>query len=186
MTVWAGVDVGGPRKGFHVAVVGGDRLLALERAEGAADVVAAVERCALTAVDSPRMTALAGQSARECERMLAREICGIRWTPDAETVLGGNPYYEWIRRGLALYRALAAAALEAIECFPTASWTRWGGRRGKHSRARWSARVLAQQGLADVPGRLNQDWRDAIGAALTARAHSQGLTQELGEIVVPL
>jgi hypothetical protein len=36
-----------------------------------------------------------------------------------------------------------------------------------------------------VPERLSQDDRDAIGAALTARAHGQGETESFGAIVVP-
>lgn len=185
MTLWAGVDVGARAKGFHLAVV--DQRALVERANFTEipALVDAVRECDLVAVDSPRTCARPGETARDCERLLARAVCGIRWTPDEATVLADNHYYEWIRHGLALYRALADAGVPAIECFPTASWTRWGGPRGHETRARWSARVLLGHSLADVPERLNQDWRDAIGAALTARAHARGLTQELGEIVVP-
>jgi hypothetical protein len=40
-------------------------------------------------------------------------------------------------------------------------------------------------GLANVPARTNQDQRDAIAAAMTARQHSLALTETIGEIVVP-
>jgi predicted nuclease with RNAse H fold len=183
---WGGVDVGA-RKGFHVAIVDGERLHGHGQHREVEGVIDAVRACDLVAVDSPRTCALPGKTRRDCERRVLREVpCGIRWTPDEATVRGDNPYYEWIRRGLDLYRALADAQIPAIECFPTASWTRWGGSRNSASRARWSASVLERQGLASVPRRLNQDWRDAIGAALTARAHTAGLTEEFGEIVVPL
>lgn len=33
---------------------------------------------------------------------------------------------------------------------------------------------------------MNQDARDAIGAAITAKLHSVGQTESFGEIVVPL
>jgi predicted nuclease with RNAse H fold len=97
----------------------------------------------------------------------------------------GNPYYEWIRHGLELYEALEAAGLPAIECFPTASWTRWAGRRGSTGRARWSAAALTARGLDGLPRRLGQDGRDAIGAALTGRCRDQGRWEAFGRIVVP-
>lgn len=183
---WAGVDVGGRRKGFHLAAADETRVLALGRAP---DVAGAVEwlaqrRPSLIAVDSPRTTARAGERTRDCERRLAREICGIRWTPDEQTVRSGNPYYEWVVHGLELYEALVVAGLPAVECFPTASWTRWGGRRGAASRAAWSRATLAGL-VAGLPERGGQDARDAIGAALTARAADLGRAEALGEILVP-
>jgi predicted nuclease with RNAse H fold len=187
VTHWAGVDVGGARKGFHVAVIDEQRLLYLDRSIRPGDVCRSAEGSMLVAVDAPRTCARAGESVRDSERRLVREVrCGIRWTPDEQTVRSGNPYYGWIRHGLELYDALAAGGFHAVECFPTASWTRWGGARSCEPRARWAGRVLATVELADLPTRMNQDCRDAIGAALTARAHTYGLTERLGEIVVPL
>ena len=106
-------------------------------------------------------------------------MCGIRFTPDLEQ-LSGNPYYEWIRHGLELYEALAAAGLRAIECFPTASFTRWAGPRGDLSRAAWTRGALA---LALPHG---QDGRDAVAAALTARSAAAGRVEFFGVIAVPL
>ena len=40
-------------------------------------------------------------------------------------------------------------------------------------------------GRADVPPATNQDQRDAIAAAVTAREHTLGLTEAIGEIIVP-
>jgi hypothetical protein len=39
--------------------------------------------------------------------------------------------------------------------------------------------------VAGMPRRTNQDQRDAIAAAVTARQHTQGLTESFGAIVVP-
>jgi hypothetical protein len=39
--------------------------------------------------------------------------------------------------------------------------------------------------VTGVPERTNQDQRDAIAAAMTAQQHTRGLTQAIGEIVVP-
>jgi predicted nuclease with RNAse H fold len=184
--LWGGVDVGGRRKGFHVAQVGERRLIHLGRAATVEEAVEQLAEVRLVAVDAPRDAARDGETSRACERELARQVCGIRWTPDDASIFGGNRYYEWIVCGLELYSALAGAGVEAVECFPTASWTSWGGARAADSRARWSARTLATRGLADVPRRLNQDQRDAIAAALTAREHEHGRTRSFGEIAVPL
>jgi predicted nuclease with RNAse H fold len=186
--MWAGVDVGGRRKGFHAAVVDDARLVAGPAALPApADVVdwLAGRAVDLVAVDSPRAAAGPGTRSRAGERSLARTICGIRYTPDERRLAASPAYYEWIAHGLELYGALAAAGYAVIECFPTASWTRWAGPRRGRSRRGWSREALDARGLADAPARLNQDGRDAIGAALTARAHSRGETDAFGDIVVP-
>jgi len=184
--MWGGVDVGGRRKGFHAAVVDERRLVAgptrLATASAVLDWLE--DRATLVAVDSPCAPAPDGSSSRPEERALAAAVCGIRYTPPASALLA-SAYYEWIEHGFELYATLDAAGLAAIECFPTASWTRWAGSRGTTTRARWSAAALAALGLAGVPGRLGQDDRDAIGAALTARCRDRGRWEAFGPIVVP-
>ncbi len=186
-SVWAGVDVGGRRKGFHAALIDSQSLLAGPmRLASVAEVVAWLLSRAprLVAVDSPRSAAPNGCLSRPEERQLAREVCGIRYTP-ARALLETNAYYEWILHGFELYRGLENAALPAIECFPTASWTRWAGRRGAKTRASWSREALAGLGLAGVPTRTSQDARDAVAAAVTARCHDLGSTRSFVQIVVP-
>jgi predicted nuclease with RNAse H fold len=185
---WAGVDVGGRRKGFHVAVVD-----AAGHCTGPVNLRTPAEvrdwlahlRPEVVGLDSPLATAPVECSAREGELRLARSVCGIRWTPPAEK-LDGNPYYAWILHGLELAALLRAAGpWRVIEVFPTASWTRWAGpRRG--SRAHWSQAALDALGLSGVPGRLGQDGRDAIAAAITARLWSASGTESFDEIVVPV
>jgi predicted nuclease with RNAse H fold len=186
VAVWIGVDVGGKRKGFDVALIDGRRVLALRSRLGCGQVVDLVmaSRPAVVAIDSPRSCAPECRTARDGELRLARSICGIRWTPDARHV-HASPYYAWVLEGLALFDALATRGVGAIEVFPTASWTRWHGRRGSRSRAAWTRQGLAALGLEGVPARTNQDQRDAIAAAMTARQHSLALTETIGEIVVP-
>ena len=183
---WLGVDVGGKRKGFDVAVVDDRRLLALAGNLDRQAVIGVVDaqRPAIVAIDSPRSCAPEGHTTRAGERQLARSICGIRWTPD-ERHVRASAYYAWIAEGLAPFDALAVLGIETIEVFPTASWTRWHGARGARSRSAWSREGLAALGLEDVPPRTNQDQRDAIAAAVTARQHGQGLTETMEEIVVP-
>jgi predicted nuclease with RNAse H fold len=186
VAVWVGVDVGGQRKRFDVAVIDDRRVLALQGHLTCGQVAQIVteQRPEVVAIDSPRSCAPDGHTARDGEFQLARSICGIRWTPDARHVQA-SAYYAWILEGLALFDALAADDAEVIEVFPTASWTRWHGRRGARTRAAWTRQGVAALGLEGVPARTNQDQRDAIAAAMTARQHSLARTETMGEIVVP-
>ncbi len=185
MGPWLGVDVGGTRKRFDVALIDDHRVLELAGGLSCAEVVelAERERPTVVAIDSPRCCAQEGQTARDSERQLAKEICGIRWTPD-ESRVRTSAYYEWIVEGLKLYGALATLDPKLIEVFPTASWTRWLGKRTV-SRSVWTTRGLTTFGLEGVPARTNQDQRDAIAAAVTAQQHERGMTEAIGEIVVP-
>ena len=185
---WAGVDVGGRRKGFHCAVVSDTELLELGAARTVEDAVAwlTARRPQLVAVDSPRTPAELGERSRAGERALvAAGICNIRFTPDRAGLAGNPVYYEWIEHGFELYEACVRARLDVIECFPTASWTRWAGARAAARRSDWTHAALLATGLEGLPARLTQDERDAVGAALTARAHAHGLTENFGDIVVP-
>jgi predicted nuclease with RNAse H fold len=188
MAVWMGVDVGAERKGFDVALVDERSLIDLRGRLTLDDVLAlaAADPPMLAAIDSPGSCAPDGHTSRADERELRRVVCGIRWTPDLAEVRDGGAYYAWVRHGLSLVAALRERGLATIEVFPTASWTRWLGLRGTATRARWSREGLAALGLAGVPERTNQDQRDAIAAAVTARQHTTGLTESFGEIVVPV
>jgi predicted nuclease with RNAse H fold len=184
--MWAGIDVGGRRKGFHTALVDEGGLAAGPmRLTTAGDVLEWLlpHGPTVVAVDSPRRAAPDGQRSRACERQLARGICSLRFTPDRGR-LHGNRYYEWIVNGFELYDVLDDGPWEVVECFPTASWTRWAGTR-TGTRAAWSQRALRALALRGVPNRLSQDGRDAIAAAVTARLHAADRTDAYGEIVVP-
>ncbi|HSF04193.1 MAG TPA: DUF429 domain-containing protein [Methylomirabilota bacterium] len=182
------MDVGAAAKGFHVAMIDARGLVGgPERCLSAAEAVRLLAswQPRLVAVDSPLRPAPDGERSRPCERQFARaRICGLRFTPD-RLALRSSRYYEWILNGFALYRGLGAAGLTAIECFPTASWTRWYGPRGRAPRSQWSRAALHRLPLTGVPRRLDQDERDAIAAALTAREHDQQRTERFGDLVVP-
>jgi predicted nuclease with RNAse H fold len=183
---WMGVDVGGTRKGFHAALVDNQRLLGLRQHQSVDEVVAwvASAKPMVVAIDGPRTCAPRGRTHRPDEKQLRDAVCGIRWTP-ALDALNANPYYSWIVEGLRLYDALADQSAQVIECFPTASWTIWHGRRNGRRRSVWTREALAARELEDVPSRTNQDVRDAIAAALTARDFSRGRFETFGDIVVP-
>jgi predicted nuclease with RNAse H fold len=174
--MWAGVDVGGRAKGFHVAFVDRASGAALERCRSANDCIEALRAAAprVVAIDAPASWAPDGERSRPCERRFATtRLCGIRFTPDAAAAAARRDrYLEWIEHGLELWDACAAAGLRVIECFPTASWTAWLGPRGAHTRAAWSARgvtALIRCGMRGLDVVRNQDDRDGLAAALTAR-----------------
>ena len=179
--------MGGKRKGFDAAVIDDRRVLALKSRMTCKQVANLVitNPPTVVAIDSPRSCAPEGKTARPGELQLARSICGIRWTPDARRV-HASTYYTSILEGLALFDALAARGVEVIEVFPTASWTRWHGKQELGTRAAWSQQALTALGLDGVPARTNQDQRDAIAAAMTARQHTLALTETIGDIVVPV
>src|SRR5262245_32065702 len=138
--VWCGVDVGGHRKGFHLAAV--DATALLDASRTGLDVAGAVEWISrfsptATAVDSPICAAPTGRSSRAGERRMRHEVgCNIRPTPALEVLLARpDELYGWIANGFQLYEALEQVEIMAFECFPTASWTRWAGRRGRQTRA---------------------------------------------------
>jgi predicted nuclease with RNAse H fold len=181
-----GVDVGGKRKAFDVALIDDQRLIDVRRRQSVDDITVWVlaAKPSVVAIDSPRSGAPPGLTHRPEEKMLRDAVCGIRWTPPAEH-LEGNPYYEWIVEGLRLYDALQEVTSEVIECFPTASWTRWHGARNGRRRSAWTREALAASKLQDLPPRTNQDTRDAIAAALTARDYTRERYDPFGDIVVP-
>ncbi len=189
---WAGVDVGA-EKGFDVAVIDEDGLVAgPARLTGIPGVVRWLreQRPSVVAVDSPRSAAPDGELSRRDERDLVKaRVCGIRYTPNERALSANNTYYAWIANGFDLYAALSSARRSArwsvIECFPTATWSRLGGPKGKRSRARWSREVLDGLGLHGLPSSMNQDARDAIGAAVSARLYDENATERFGEIIVP-
>jgi predicted nuclease with RNAse H fold len=184
---WAGIDVGAA-KGFDAVALDCRGLVAgpvrLKTSEAVLDWLRTVRPCGV-AVDAPRQAAPPGERLRLGERELRRAVCGIRWTPDRRALEARPGYYGWILHGLCLYDELARHGFAAVECFPTAAWTRWAGPRGRRSRAAWSRAALAQLRLEGIPARTSQDARDAIAAALTARLHDEGRTECFGTIVVP-
>jgi predicted nuclease with RNAse H fold len=192
--VWAGVDVGGRRKGFHLAVLDYARRVSLVPVPAPDDCVEllAARSPALVAVDAPSGWAVAGARLRASERAFhAARVCGIRWTPDeAVATARTDRYYEWVEHGIELWEALASAGLPTVECFPTASWTRWVGPRSGRSRAAWSGTGLAAAaalGIGGTGAARNQDARDAVAAALTARqwALDRASVDDYEGLVVP-
>ncbi len=189
--VVAGVDVGGRRKGFDVAIARG-REVTTHRHRDADEVVRLVAGAQLVGVDAPAAWAPPGQRSRPDERAFARaRICGIRFTPDEATARARtDDYLGWIWNGLELFEALAHAHVRTAEVFPTAAWTRWIGPRGDRTRLAWTRRGwdrLQAEGLVveGVGPRPSQDAMDAVAAALVARQALAGTAESFGALVLP-
>ena len=171
---WAGVDVGGRRKGFHLAVIEGDRVTELDHYPDAATLAThliALKPQAI-GIDSPSEWAPDGQKSRPAEREFAsKKICGIRYTPDLATAQAHpGTYYEWIFNGMDLWDALRQDPHlkdRLHEVFPTASWTVWHGPRGDRKREDWSHEALMALPLQLPDVKWTQDLRDAVGAGWT-------------------
>lgn len=145
---------------------------------------------AIVALDAPASWAPPGRRSRPCEVTFARQgICRIRYAPDRATAdARGDGYDAWIEHGLELWEALRERELEVVECFPTASWTQWAGPRAGQSRTAWTLQALADlaaRGLEAVERATNQDRRDAVAAALTARQSTRHPMLVFGPLVVP-
>jgi predicted nuclease with RNAse H fold len=190
---WGGVDVGSTSKGFDAAIIHGANVVCgpqrfLEPGEAAAWLAA--HEPTIVAVDSPPDYAPRGKKLREAEReFLQKRICNIRPTPHLDVLEAHPRLYGWILNGRRLYAALNRRkkdiGWQIIECFPTATWTQIGARRGVRGRAEWSAEILRALRLNGLPNRLNQDARDALGAAHTARLFGRDECYEFRTLVVP-
>ena len=174
---WTGVDVGGRRKGFHLAVIEGDQVTELDHYPDAQTLAAHLVDLnpGAVGIDSPPEWAPDGQKSRPAEREFARRrICGIRYTPDLATAQAHpGTYYDWIFNGMELWDALRQDPHlhnRLYEVFPTASWTVWHGPRGSRKREEWSHEALLDLPLYLPDVRWTQDLRDAVGAASTVWA----------------
>lgn len=177
---WAGVDVGGTRKGFDLAVLDAALRVQLFRSCDVDELIELIADAAPMAIgiDAPRNWADPGERSRRAEREFMRlGLCGIRFSPDEATARARHDaYFEWIWNGLELWTALGPAATDVVEVFPTASWTAWFGPRGDRRRARWTRDAiddLGGHGVTGLEAVRNQDQRDAVAAALTARQWTQ-------------
>lgn len=199
----AGIDVGGPRKGFHAVALRGRRVIATLNATDPLAVAAWVRAvgAVAVAVDAPGRWSLTGR-ARPAERELAR--LGFRcFATPTEAAARAHPrgWYDWMLAGAALYAALAPThpfypvlgpdGATALETFPHAVAGTLAGRppRTGEDKAAFRRAVLRAAGVDPAP-LVGVDFVDAALCALTAQRLGLGRTTALGEaaeghIVVP-
>ncbi len=199
----AGIDVGGPRKGFHAVALRGHRVVATLNATDPVAVAAWVRAvgAVAVAVDAPGRWSLTGR-ARPAERELAR--LGFRcFATPTEAAARAHPkgWYDWMLAGAALYAALAPThplypvlgpgGATSCETFPHAVAGALAGRppRANEEKEAFRRAVLRAAGIDPAP-LVGVDFVDAALCALTAQALGRGRATALGDaaeghIVVP-
>jgi len=197
-----GIDVGGPRRGFHAVALrrGPFEARHFPDADGAAAWCRELDAQAV-AVDAPCAWAVSGGS-RLCERSLQAggKVIQCFKTP-TESRAGDRAFYGWVRNGMTLYHALdphyrlydgtTRSGPIMLETFPHAVVCALAGKvvPAKPKTATRRRQALCDQGLDDAPLR-NIDFVDAALCALTAQRFLLGQTLDFGDategfIVVP-
>lgn len=203
--VVVGIDVGGPKKGFHaVALRDGnylDKFAALEASGIAAWCRQVGAR--FIGVDAPCRWSQAGR-ARPVERELMKEKIWCFSTPTREKAIAHpKKNFHWMLAGEALYDALQAthpilARNEApmngaicFETFPQAIACALAGKIVSAKNKATTRRALLQQSGLSIEALTNIDMVDAALCALTAHHLARGSFRTYGEvgsgfIVVPV
>ena len=196
-----GIDVGGPRKGFHaVALKGGAYAgqLASRDELQVADWCRSVVQASVIAIDAPCRWSTDGH-ARPCERELMQKgiWCFSSPTHQKAHIPHRTGYFDWMLQGEKLYHALEEshplvshlpiAGPGCFETFPHAiTWHLRSG-NAKAALKRTQRRKLLQQAGINLAPFTSIDWIDAALCALTAHhAATGGECQIHGEPVTGL
>jgi predicted nuclease with RNAse H fold len=200
-TVVVGIDVGGPRKGFHAVALREGSYLDTFASRDARDLAAWCIQVGARAVaiDAPCRWSRTGR-ARPAERALAAEGIHAFATPSLEAA-EGRAFYRWMHNGAALYEVIephfplfnggnAASGPICCETFPQAVACALAG-KVVSARHKTTVRreLLREAGIATQP-LSNIDVVDAALCALAAQALLAGRFQTYGDagegfIVVP-
>jgi predicted nuclease with RNAse H fold len=196
-----GVDVGGPKKGFHVVALRERHIFDTCVTLNAGEVVAWCRRldASTVGIDAPCCWSYTGR-ARPCERALAVEGMHAFATP-GQAVAERNPFYRWMLNGAELFRLITPyyrlfdgqhlpSRPMCFETFPQAVACALSGTivSAKHKRS-VRRRLLREAGLS-IGILTNIDMVDAALCALTAQHLLNGTVKTYGEaaegfIVVP-
>ena len=198
--LYAGIDVGGPTKGFHAVALSSVGVVAKLRSTSADEIATwcAQQDAAVVAIDAPCRWRLPGQPARAAERQLAAGRISSFSTPTEEQGQS-HSFYTWMLAGHRLYAALADrypvydgshGFTGAIETFPQAVACALAGEIVS-AKAKLSVRTELLRRAGVDPARLQGiDEVDAALCALTARCFASGEFRAYGDalggfIVVP-
>lgn len=182
-----GIDVGGPRKGFHAVALTGGKYSARF---STSDVVKLVDWCrqvegVVIAVDAPCRWSKDGR-ARPAERKLMERGIWCFSTPTRQRAFEHpKNHYGWMLRGEELFEALASSHPICtdlpemgenccIETFPHAvAWHLTDG-KANAARKRVQRRSLLTEAGIDLAELTNIDLVDAAICALTAHCVASG------------
>lgn len=200
----AGVDVGGPKKGFHAVALRDGAYLDKFSAHEASAVAAWCLRVGarLVGVDAPCHWSQTGR-ARLAERELMKEKIWCFSTPTREkAVAHPKKHFHWMLAGEALYEALqethpifsgnyeSTGGVVCFETFPQAIACALAGEVVSAKNKATTRRGLLRRAGLSIEALTNIDTVDAALCALTAHYIASGSFRTYGElesgfIVVP-
>jgi predicted nuclease with RNAse H fold len=196
-----GIDVGGPRKGFHAVALHGGRYLSKFADPDAASVAAWCSQIGALSIgiDAPCRWSSTGH-ARAAERALALERISSFATP-SQVVARSKPFYRWMLNGADLYRIIESHYLlfngsdkkydrVCFETFPQAVACALAGKIVPAKKKGVVRRELLLTAGIDTSELTNIDTVDAALCALTAHYLMLGNVKTYGDnaegfIVVP-
>ena len=200
-SVVVGIDVGGPKKGFHAVALSGTKLLVKFRSADPATIAhwCREQGAEVIAIDAPCRWRRPGGPARAAERKLAEIRISCFSTPTEEQA-SGHPFYSWMLAGQELYAALASVyplydrglrkGRVAIETFPQAvACALAGSIVSAKKKVPIRRELLSRTGLQSSDFR-NIDEVDAALCALSAEGFLRGEFMRFGDpaggfIIVP-
>ena len=174
----AGIDVAGPKKGFHLAVKqvgveGWPSLFHFFEPQDSALHLGNLERalagkCLCVAIDSPPRASFNSEETRSAERELHRDGYRVQWTPRDK-----QKEASWMQNGERLWRTLKRAfpGMPVVESFPTAA-----GEGLFASQAMLPLNLLFGRHVRD----FTKDYVDAAVCALVAERFLDGSTKPYG------
>ena len=195
-----GIDVGGPRKGFHAVVLREGEICGTKTDFDPKVMVAwcVEQEAAAVGVDAPCMWSVTDKS-RAVERELNQSRIHCFYTPTRERAQG-NPFYSWMLNGEKLFQALLAhfslytghrnEKRVCFETFPHAIVCALSGEIvPAHPKTSARREVLRTRGL-DISSLTNIDFVDAALCAVAADDFRRGEVKlygdaEEGFVVVP-
>jgi len=188
-----GVDVGGPKKGFHAVALQGGQYREQLSTLIAEEVAAWCRRLKVSVVgiDAPCRWSLTGR-ARPCERALSADGLHTFATP-SQAKGEAHPFYCWMVKGADLYRCLAPdyrlfegqrsvfgqicfeTFPHAVACALARKTLSAGQKRADRSR------LLCEAGVS-TETLTNIDWIDAALCALAAHRLVMGTFKTYGDV----
>lgn len=193
--VVAGVDVGGPRKGFHAVALCDKTIL---DTFSSSEAVKVVDWCIsvgaqAVGVDAPCHWSKDGR-ARRAERELASEGTHSFATPSREKATSANKFFEWMLQGEDLYRYLQISGYRlydggdmgsgrlCFETFPHAVARALDPSIKSAKKKSSVRRELLQRIHIDTGSLKNIDTVDAALCAFTAHSLLAGNFKEYGDL----
>ena len=188
-----GVDVGGPKKGFHAVAIQDGQYREKLSTLLVEEVVAWCRRLKASAVgiDAPRRWSLTSR-ARPCERALAAEGLHTFATP-SQAKGAAHPFYRWMVQGADLYRCLnpdyrlfegqrSVSDQVCFETFPHAVACALARKPLSAGQKRADRSRLLRKAGVSTEALMNIDWIDAALCALAAHHLVMGTIETYGDV----